>query len=413
MQAFFLDSIHDIDADSWDALWHSDYPFTQHAFLAALEDSGSTNKKNKSDDGQTSAHEQHHDDIGAGDSGWYARHLLIKNGETPLLVMPLFEKHHSYGEYVFDWSWANAYAQAGFDYYPKLLNAIPFTPSTGPRVGFNLELSPEDKTTVLEYALSCIEDHLRENQMSGYHSLFPEKSLSKAFNELPACRRIGYQFHWFNQDYKNFDDFLEHFNSRKRKSIKRERKKVSTHGIDIRMREAHEVSDEEWSFFYALYHRTYLKRSGNTGYLGNDFFHRLAHALPHNVLLASAHHEGEFIAAALYLRDNDTLYGRYWGTQQDIDGLHFETCYYQGIEYAIKHKLKRFDPGAQGEHKIQRGFTPIKTSSYHWLSHPDFHRAIDQAMIQEEKAMESYIADARTYLPFKEGIEVPASDILI
>lgn len=395
MDIVFLNSITEIDANKWDALWPTDYPFTRHAFLHCLEASASIN-----------------DNEHVRDTGWQPRHLIVKEEGTVLLAMPMFEKDHSYGEYVFDWSWANAYAQAGLNYYPKLLCGIPFTPSTGPRVGLHPSVINECDS-VFAAAIDAIKRFIAKQCMSGFHCLFPAPNEVATFSRCIQTKRDGYQFHWFNQNYRDFDDFLAQFNSRKRKSVRRERKKIAEQNIRVQMREAKDVSQNEWDFFYALYHRTYLKRSGSTGYLGKSFFHRLAQAFPHQVLLASAHVNDEFVAAALYLRDKDTLYGRYWGTKLDMDGLHFEACYYQGIEYAIRHGLKRFDPGAQGEHKIQRGFTPIKTCSFHWLAQPEFDNAIRDFVKHESREVEHYIHDARHYLPFKAETEVVPMEVLL
>jgi len=391
----FLHSIAEIDETSWNALWPNQYPFTQHAFLDAVERSGSVRRFTDND------------------TGWQSRHLIITDSERLVAAVPLFIKTHSYGEYVFDWSWANAYHQAGIEYYPKLLNAIPFTPATGPRLGFASYLTDTQKNKCFSLAVDAIRKFVEKESLSGFHVLFPEKNDAALFSGSKFTKRLGYQFHWFNQNYIDFSDFLDTFASRKRKNLKKERRKIQDQDLEIRMRPAENISPEEWETFYSLYHRTYMKRSGHAGYLGKEFFFILAEKFPQNVLLASAHHRGDMIAAALYFRDETTLYGRYWGTQIDIDGLHFECCYYQGIEYAIAHRLQRFDPGAQGEHKIQRGFTPVKTQSYHWLSHPAFDQAINEFTNREQKQIDFYLRDARTLLPFKEGIEMPSDDVLL
>ena len=407
MDIQFVSTIKQIDEQQWNTLWPSDYPFTQYAFFNALEESKSIGHQ----------------------SGWQPLYLIALNetgaADQPQLkaAMPLFIKMHSYGEYVFDWSWANAYAQAGLEYYPKLINAVPFTPSTGHRIGFSETLSAEAKQDLFSLFIDTIQTFSLKQKLSGFHSLFPEKSAVQLFGQKQHLeqkqfyRRDGYQFHWFNEHegqlFNSFDHFLQTFSSRKRKTIRKERQKVQQQNLTIIMKEAHELDESEWDTFYHLYHHTYLKKSGSTGYLGKDFFHLIARSLPKQVLVACTYIDDEFVAAALYFRDKTTLYGRYWGSVVDIDGLHFEACYYQGIEYAIKHGLKRFDPGAQGEHKIQRGFTPIKTCSYHWLSHPGFHRAIEDFLIEETKHVDAYIKDARTYLPFKEGTEPVTPDCLI
>ncbi len=409
MQLNIYTSISDIPADEWDALWPTDYPFTQHAFLHTLEASGSI------------------DNAQVNNTGWRSFHIALRNESDDLVVaMPLYLKMHSYGEYVFDWSWANAFQQAGINYYPKLVNAIPFTPATGPRVAYDKNLTDEQKNLAFETLIKGIYSLSEEHACSGFHCLFPEPDTAQQFKQAGLSQRFGYQFHWFNRGYQNFDDFLSTFNSRKRKNLKKERGKACTEELTIKMRKAHEISETEWDTFYSLYQHTYLKRSGHGGYLGKDFFHRIAQAMPDQVLLASAHlndanleitqehvHNSDMIAAALYFRDNDTLYGRYWGSRMEFDGLHFECCYYRGIEYAIKHKLKRFDPGAQGEHKIQRGFTPVLTQSYHWLRHPEFNNAIHNFVAQEAVDVEAYVEDARRYMPFKEEIEKTPPAVLL
>ncbi|MFT5085252.1 MAG: putative N-acyltransferase [Lentisphaeria bacterium] len=400
MEIEFHSAMTTIDSQQWDALWPTDYPFIKHCFLLALEQSGSV-------DGAAQAA-----NANIQDSGWQSRHLTISIDGTLIGAMPLYEKYHSYGEYVFDWSWAEAYGRAGLNYYPKLINAIPFTPSIGPRMGLSQELSEEKKRHCAALLLEKAHEYAVKHHMSGFHSLFPDAQSSTHCAAAKLQQRSGYQFHWFNSGFTNFDNFLENFNSRKRKNLKKERKKVDEQGITMRVREAGELNDNDWNIFYGLYHRTYLKRSGRAGYLGSDFFHRLGHAMPTQVLLISAHQtidgmaDENFVGAALYLRDEHTLYGRYWGTKVDLDCIHFEACYYQGIEYAIKHGLQRFDPGAQGEHKIQRGFTPIKTYSYHHLTHPDFNHAITEFLHHEDAQVDSHINDTRTFLPFKEGTEI-------
>lgn len=394
MQAIFLHSIFDIDSDIWDNLWSCDYPFIQHAFLAALESSGSTCEN----------------------TGWKPCHLLIKNNGHIIAAMPLYEKNHSYGEYVFDWAWADAYHRAGLTYYPKLINAIPFTPATGPRIYIAKKLNSAEKNSCMEFINTSLKDYLHKIKGSSFHSLFPDRSSQALLQPQDLPERQACQFHWFNQNYKNFNDFLSTFNSRKRKSLKRERRKVLDENIVHQMRHAQDISEADWKTFYELYQITYFKRSGRQGYLNIDFFMRIAKAMPQKILLASAHLNttgNEMLAAALYFRDDTTLYGRYWGTKIEIDGLHFETCYYQGIEYAIDNNLQRFDPGAQGEHKIQRGFTPVKTCSYHSLLHTEFQTAVADFVLEEKKHNDEYCDGARTYLPFKDGVEIVSSDVLL
>lgn len=409
MQFHFCPTITNLSPSRWDALFwaHAEYPFTKHAFLANLETSGCTTKE----------------------SGWAPHHLLVTNSDDELIAaLVLYSKTHSYGEYVFDWAWADAYAHHGLNYYPKLLSAIPFTPATGPRIGFARALSNAEKTDIIGGITQYLQDFAQAKHYSSAHILFPHAEqlhlLTKASNEFTKggqadgdadhwLMRIGVQYQWFNHNYPNFDAFLATFSSRKRKNVKKERAKAQQHNIEITMRPAEEIPEAQWQQFYELYHHTYLKRSGRYGYLNKSFFLTLAKHFPQQVLLCQAWREGAMVAAALYLRDEHTLYGRYWGAMEEFDGLHFEACYYQGIEYAIEHKLQRFDPGAQGEHKIQRGFVPVKTSSVHWLAHPGFQQGVKEFVQREEEHMEEYIADARALLPFREEITLPDKGVLI
>lgn len=389
MKTRFLNSIFDIEPAAWDSLWRTDYPFIQHRFLAALESTACT----------------------TAESGWQPSHLIVQQDDLPIAAMPLFIKTHSYGEYVFDWGWADAYRQTGMDYYPKLLCAIPFTPATGPRLG--LADNTGNVEEIISFIFSSLKNKVEEIHGSSIHILFPNAENRMHLNTLPLAERYGYQFHWFNNNYSSFDDFLSTFNSRKRKTLRRERSKVAEQNIKIEMKAARELTEKDWEIFYTLYHLTYIKRSGSYGYLTREFFLETAKAFPDQLLLACAYLNGEMVAGALYFRDSKTLYGRYWGTRVELDGLHFEACYYQGIEYAIQNGLQRFDPGAQGEHKIQRGFTPIKTCSYHWLAHPAFNNAVKDFVNKESRHVDAYIKDGRNYLPFKEDIPIVDANHLL
>ncbi|WP_045856125.1 GNAT family N-acetyltransferase [Teredinibacter purpureus] len=394
MQATFINSITDINEHTWAALWPEAHPFTRYGFLAALETSGST----------------------TAESGWQPCHLLIHNNQTLIAALPLYEKTHSYGEYVFDWGWADAYQRAGLEYYPKLLNAIPFTPATGPRMAFSSDLNTLQYSECMAVIEEAIAQRLCDLNGSGFHCLFPSASNRSLFSPTRYAQRQGTQFHWFNQGFTCFDQFLESFSSRKRKNIKRERQKVCAQNIQFAMRKGGDVSASDWRIFSMLYQTTYLKRSGHAGYLNEDFFCRIAKAMPESIVLCSAHGESlenPMLAAALYFRDDTTLYGRYWGAREEVDGLHFETCYYQGIDYAIAQGLQRFDPGAQGEHKIQRGFTPVKTCSYHYLVNKQFHQAVETFVGEELQQNHAYCTDARTYVPFKDGHTLMDDDMLL
>lgn len=376
MQAEFIHSIHSVSAEQWNGLCANDYPFLRHEFFAALEDSGSTTQA----------------------TGWQPHHCLVMAEGELLAFMPLFLKTHSYGEYVFDWSWADAFHRYGVEYYPKLLNAIPFTPATGSRWAVQ---SSVDKDSIEAFLFDAIKSECEDRALSSQHFLFPNAEQAKRLAEQGFLKRVGYQYHWFNHNFDSFDDFLATFNSRKRKNVKKERRAVQAQGIDIRVKAGHEITDQDWQDFYLFYHLTYFKRSGRQGYLKESFFPLLAQTMSQGIVMVCAQKNQQTVAAALYFRDSDTLYGRYWGCKEEFDLLHFEACYYQGIEYAIKHQLKKFDPGAQGEHKIQRGFQPTQTCSYHQISEPQFHDAISKFLTAEAEEMESYKTALCEKLPFR------------
>lgn len=394
----WLNSVHDIGETQWQALWQNDrqadYPFVQFGFLSALEDSECTTLE----------------------SGWQPKHLCAfetdpeSKQEVPVALWLGYLKTHSYGEYVFDWGWADAYERSGRQYYPKWLSAIPFTPATGPRLAIAQHLDPND---VVEQMRGFLINHCHEHQWSSWHCLFPRKETREQLNgdnqhSGGSLERLGCQFHWFNQDYDNFEDFLSSFNSRKRKSLKKERRGVEQAGITLTRATGQDISSADWDLFYRFYHTTYLKRSGSTGYLNRDFFELLHQRCADQILMVKAEKpsdekDNNMIAAALYFFDNDTLYGRYWGCMEEVPGLHFEACYYQGIEFAIEKGLKRFDPGAQGEHKIQRGFTPTLTYSNHWLTEPMFYDAVADFLERETPSIKAYQKECSELLPFKKS----------
>jgi predicted N-acyltransferase len=367
-------SIESIGQPRWNALCGIQYPFLRYEFLHALEASGSVSTA----------------------TGWQPMHAeLLDDDGNPLMLMPLYLKTHSWGEYVFDWAWADAYERHGLNYYPKLLTAVPFTPATGPR--FGTHLSPAE---VMQQLPALVQSVCSQTHASSWHGLFlPQPELRCA--PQPLLHRLGVQYHWFNRDYRNFDDFLDRFSSRKRKAVRRERKKVEQQGISLRRIRGKAITREQLDLFYRFYQMTYLKR-GRQGYLAPDFFHRLHQSMPEQLLLILAELEGDAIAAALCFIGEDTLYGRYWGCMEEYDCLHFEACYYQGIEFCIEQGLARFDPGAQGEHKIQRGFEPIATGSLHWIAHPGFEAAIRNFLQQESPAMQEQMEALHGWLPFKQ-----------
>lgn len=378
--AEFLSSLDQIPASDWNAVTGTDYPFLRHEFLYGLEQSGCT----------------------SAETGWQPCHLLLRDAAGILAVLPLYLKSHSYGEYVFDWSWADAWQRSGLDYYPKLVSAIPFTPATGPR----LCMRPgADTDLAWEAALGAIRQFALKQSISSWHLLFPEEAVASRLLQAGLHRRTATQFHWHNNNYKSFDDFLAGFTSRKRKNLRRERSRVAEQGLTLKTLCGEEISPGHWQQFHRFYQQTYAKRSGHGGYLTREFFTQTAPLLGEQVVMVLAYLEDRAIAGALYFRSGDTLYGRYWGCEREYDCLHFEACYYQGIEYCIAHGLRRFDPGAQGEHKIQRGFRPVPTWSSHWIADPRLSAAVGDFTRSEERHSEEYLHSAATLLPFKQAAD--------
>lgn len=375
----FETRLSDITPDEWNALNITHNPFLKYEFLAALETSGSVSNA----------------------TGWQPNHLTIRNKQQQLVAtIPSYIKQHSYGEYVFDWSWADAYAHYGLNYYPKLLSAIPFTPSVGPRL---LMKPQKEQSGIAQHILNAVKAHAEKNNLSSWHLLFPDPTSLDAFNNQDLMVRKGCQFQWSNANFQSFGQFLDQMTSRKRKNIKKERLQVANQHIQFTHFEGNDITQRALDKFYLFYHATYLKR-GQQGYLNQSFFQQIRTSMPDNLLLIMAEKEGEFVAGALFLKDHETLYGRYWGCLEEYKQLHFETCYYQGIDYCINHRLKRFDAGAQGEHKIQRGFEPISTYSLHWIKNKDFQSPIKDFVARESRQIDQYMEDARGYLPYKNSV---------
>lgn len=380
MDITFLHSINDILPTQWQEIFADNYPFTQHAFLASLETSGCVQQS----------------------TGWQAQHILAHEGGKLIAAMPCYIKTHSYGEYVFDWAWADAYHQHGLNYYPKLLSAIPFTPATGPRLMFDQSIqSDEQKISVIKTIGQALHDKFGPQGLSSWHLLFPTAEVSSLLVKCGWQQRVGIQYHWFNKDYASFDEFLARFKSRKRKTLRKEREAIVRQGISMQVIVGADINDEMMTEFYRFYHLTYLKRSGQHGYLNLKFFHLLLAKMQDNLVMISATKNGSLIGAALCFKDDSTLYGRYWGCEREYEFLHFEACYYQGIEFCIKTGLRRFDPGAQGEHKIARGFEPVKTLSNHVIMQADFSHAIEQFINAEKTQVDAQLAYLKTLLPFK------------
>jgi predicted N-acyltransferase len=398
-----LSSMSAISAPLWAECFGEDMPFTRYEYLLALELSACCSQE----------------------SGWQGSHLEVSRGGTVIALMPLYIKTHSYGEYVFDWAWADAYQQHQLPYYPKLLSAVPFTPVTGKRIGFTSLVSTGDYPEIMLSIKAFLSAQMHAQGYSSWHCLFmnaeqrdlmtvsptagtpftavpTETTFAPEVTEAEPLQRLGTQFHWFNRDYHHFDDFLQALTSKKRKLIRKERESLTALGLSFEFIAGDKVTQAQWQDFSLCYKQTYMKRSGHKGYLNNEFFQMLGDTMGASVrLLRVNNSQGNNIANALYFVSSTHLYGRYWGALEDIPGLHFEACYYQGIEYAIAQGLSCFDAGAQGEHKVFRGFEPVAMHSFHDIAHPSFKAAIGAYCQQESRNMQLYMAEQAKNLPYK------------
>ena len=380
MKVEFAESIKNIDEDVWNKIVNSDYPFLNYSFLLALEETKC---------------------VGEG-TGWYPFHLLIKENKEIIALMPMYLKTDSHGEFIFDWSWADAYYRNGMEYYPKLVSAIPFTPASGPRLCSLSEENIPELVRLIKEAIEEISTHLK---LSSAHVLLPEYRELEHFMNSGFSLRTSYSFHWFNNNYKGFNDFLNGLTSRQRKNIKKERMKILDQNITIEKIEGKNITETLWNDFFNFYQVTYLKR-GMSPYLNLDFFLKLTEIFPDNLLLVVAKDlkNNKPVAGALNFYDTKVLYGRYWGCLEQYDSMHFECCYYQGIEYCIEKGINKFDPGVQGEHKIKRGFLPIETYSAHWIKDTRFRKAIDNFLIEERANILDYKERCKSLLPFKDEV---------
>ena len=353
-------------------------PFQQYAFWDSLEQHAAN---------------QH--------TGWRASHLLVLYQQQPVGFLPLFLKSHQRGEYVFDHAWADAYARYGLDYFPRLVSSIPFTPVVGERL---LVLPPYNTQQLWLAVFAAIQQLAAKTGASSWHGLFIDDALHVSLQQQPELAvRSNCQFLWSNQNYTSFGDFLQQLTAKKRKNIKDERKKLLAQQLEYVCKEGADISTQDWQLFYQCYVNTYYVR-GQKPYLPLAFFLEIAASMPQHLLLMLAYQAQQPVAAALFFKDSDTLYGRYWGELQHIDLLHFELCYYQGIEYAIRHGLRYFDPGTQGEHKLIRGFAPVYTYSAHWLALPPFMQAVRDYCQQESVHIQAYYQSALDSLPFKKPV---------
>jgi predicted N-acyltransferase len=352
-------------------------PFEDFSYLRAMEQSNSASEK----------------------SGWIPDHLgEIKNKEL-ISFLPLYKKFNSYGEFIFDHQWANALNRAGRNYYPKLLTAIPFTPCEGDRI---LGKDEKSKSNLIDAAIKKMETE----EIESWHILFPNESGKSVLKERNFIERYNYRFTWKNENFSDFDNFLSIFTSRQRATIRKERKSISKLGIEFKCKKHNEINAEDWDLFYVFYQKTYYERAQNP-YLNKEFFNLIntVNQLVKPVLFF-AELEGEPIGASLCFEGDDTLYGRHWGATSKVKNLHFECCYYQGIEYCIKNNLKFFDPGVQGEHKIRRGFQPHLSSSFHYFLKEDFGEAVSDFCKSERAQIENYIEACKSYTPFNNDYRI-------
>jgi len=364
-----VDGFQAIDAQRWDVLV-GDMPLLRHAFLLAFETSSSV----------------------GGDTGWQSCPMLVKEGEELIGGMPLYLKNHSYGEYVFDWAWSNAYERSGLPYYPKLLSAIPFTPITSERL-------LTQKSSIQLLMINTLTQLMHSQGFSSVHVNFPAENSSEAFKNAGWMQRHGVQFRWENVGFTTFDDFLMTLSHDKRKKIRQERKKVVDAKVECRRIKGAEITKKDWDFFYQCYTQTYLEHR-STPYLRRRFFQEIAQTMPENILLIIAYVEGKPIASALNIYHSTTLYGRYWGALQYVPNLHFELCYYQAQEFCIDEKIQYFEGGAQGEHKLARGFIARPTCSFHKIAHPDFEQAIADFIQKDQAYIHAYVNELEQRSPF-------------
>jgi predicted N-acyltransferase len=371
-------SIAEIDPTSWDACAGGDNPFVCHAFLSALEDSGSANAR----------------------TGWLPQHAALRTQDGRLVaVAPMYAKSHSYGEYVFDHGWANALDRAGGSYYPKLQVAVPFSPVPGPRL-----LRRSDAAVPIAALAEALQQGCRSHKLSSVHVTFCTEAEWEGLGEAGWLRRIGTQFHWENRGYASFDDFLGELASRKRKVLRRERRDANAAGLTFHALSGAEITESHWDAFYRFYQST-VDRKWGSAYLTRRFFSLLGERLGARVVLMYAENAGKPVAGALNLAGTEALYGRNWGCRGDWPFLHFELCYYRAIDWAIAHGLQRVEAGAQGRHKIQRGYLPKPTYSAHWIAHAGLRRAVANFLDDETPAIRAEMAALAAESPFRKGGE--------
>ncbi|WP_455206627.1 GNAT family N-acetyltransferase [Kaarinaea lacus] len=380
MNITIVGAIKEIGADEWNNLAGKQNPFLRYEFLSALETHHCVGER----------------------YGWIPQHITLRNDQQRLIgAVPLYLKDNSYGEFVFDWSWAEAYHRSGMEYYPKLVVAMPYTPATGPRL---LVDNNQDYDTIANTLIEASLQHARNLKVSSLHWLFTNARDTQQLTQHGFMQRLGCQFHWANQGYQDFEHYLQTLTRGKRKNINRERRHVRDANVKIKVLNGHEATEKHWHIFHRYYESTFMKLGGYAT-LSCEFFEEVGQTMPESIVLVMAEHDSNYIASALSFCGTDTLYGRHWGCEKEINSLHFEACYYQGIDFCIKHGLKRFEPGAQGEHKIARGFLPTATFSTHWIAEPVFRGAIADFLQRETLGMQQYIQQLAQHSPYKYDLE--------
>ena len=378
MQLRAISAISEIAAERWNALVGADNPFLRHEFLDAMERHGAVSR----------------------DNGWVPYHLLLEDGDSLAAAAPAYIKGNSWGEFVFDFAWAHAYERNGLDYYPKLIIAVPYSPVNGPRMLLNADYPADGLRRTLADGARQMADAMA---ISSVHWLFPQTADVATLETAGYARRDGCQYHWRNAGYRDFEDFLGGLNAKKRKNIRRERRRVSEQGLQMRTLHGHEISHDLWTALHGFYEDTFHAH-GNLPVISRDCFAELGERLGDRVVVFLAEADGDPVAAAICLRSDDTLYGRYWGAAHDYDDLHFEACYYQGIDYCIREGMDRFEPGAQGEHKVARGFLPVLTHSAHYLRDEQFRAAVDDFLARERPAVAEYARTLTAEGPYRADV---------
>lgn len=378
IQASFHTTVNDIEADDWNGLDGAAQPFLRHEFLATLEETAAVGPK----------------------TAWQPHHIILRSDGRLLAAAPLYIKFDSYGEFIFDWGWADALMRAGRAYYPKMVSAVPFTPVSGHR----MLLHPAASPTVSQKLLRSAVDEAKRLNLSSLHWLYINEDEQSWMRQEGLLPRFSHHFLWRNRGYGSFSDYLADLTASRRKKIRRERRRMHESQINFDWQYVADLSTSDHEQMYELYAHTYLER-GMLPYLPKAFFAAIARKMPNNVLVLFARQHHDIVGMAIFFRDDTTLYGRYWGSQTWIHSLHFETCYYQGIEYCVKHQLEAFHPGVQGEHKLLRGFSPARDYSAHWFRDEDMHSAVAHALQRESTAIDAYLEGAQEFLPFRKTVD--------